>query len=179
MRDKSISFNEEMVRALLEGRKTQTRRPLSLIGHDVFFEFGVSDTTGYDWCFRDEDLRWHEFRNDELLKLLRYQTGDRLWVREGNMTRDEKSRTASRLTLLVTDVRVQRLQDISEEDAEAEGIFTPEIGFVNLGERAPIIQFGVLWNSIYGPNAWDANPWVSAVTFTVHNCNIDQMEKAA
>jgi hypothetical protein len=87
-------------------------------------------------------------------------------------------RWASRLTLIVTDVRVQRLQDISEEDARAEGIFTPEIGYVNLGKKAPVIQYAMLWNSLHGPDAWDANPWVSAITFTVHHGNIDQMRAA-
>ena len=172
MSDKSIPFNAAMVRALLDCRKTQTRRPLSIIGHDVFSEFGVSDTPGYDWCFRDEDLRWHEFRNDELLKRLFEQKGDRLWVREGN-----KPRAASRLTLIVTDVRVERLQDISEDDAIAEGADLARAD----GRLDPTFRlaFSNLWNSIYGPDAWEANPWVSAITFTVHDCNIDQMAMAA
>lgn len=209
MSGKSILFNEAMVCALIEGRKTQTRRPLSLIGHDVFSEFGISDTTGYDWCFRDEDSRWHEFRNDELLKLLRCQTGDRLWVRE-----DNKSRAASRITLIVTDVRVQRLQDISEEDAIAEGATCRPscTGFKDSntgwsmdwsrvgepsrfatgadGKATPLTErdvalgsakyaFANFWNSISCGAAWEANPWVSAITFTVHHCNIDQMAVAA
>ena len=209
MSDKSIPFNAAMVRALLEGRKTQTRRPLSIIGHDVFSQFGVSDTPGYDWCFRDEDLRWHEFRNDELLKRLWYQTGDRLWVREGN-----KPRAASRLTLIVTDVRVQRLQDISESDAIAEGATFRNScsGFGDLypgwsmdwsrvgepsrfatganGKATPLTErdvalgsaryaFANFWNTIYGPGAWEAKPWVRAITFTVHHCNIDQMAASA
>ena len=213
MTDRNLIFSGPMVRALLEGRKTQTRRLLRILGDNVFSEFGVSDTAGYDWCFRDEDLRWHELWNDELLKRLRHQTGDRIWVREAfsgfyflrylpprdwplgpiwywadgnpadnNWTRPKPSihmpRWASRLTLIVTDVRVQRLHDISEEDARAEGIFTPEIGYVNLGKKAPVIQYAMLWNSLHGPDAWDSNPWVSAITFTVHHGNIDQMRAA-
>jgi hypothetical protein len=248
MNVKAIPFNAAMAGALLEGRKTQTRRGLSLLGHDVFSEFGVSSTTGYDWCFRDEDLRWHELRNDELLKRLRYQTGDRIWVREafsgfyflrdlpprdwplspiwywadGNpagksWTRPKPSihmpRWASRLTLIVTDVRVQRLKDISEQDAIAEGATFRDScsGFGDLrpgwsmdwsrvgepsrfatgadGKATPLTErdvalgsaryaFANFWNTIYGPDAWDANPWVSAITFTVHHGNIDQMGAA-
>jgi hypothetical protein len=93
-------------------------------------------------------------------------------------------RRYSRLTLLVTDVRVQRLQDIEgdhpdESDAIAEGVrkihhgdgdyyysgFRDEPHPKNW--RDPANAFRELWNSINGPAAWDANPWVVAVTFEV------------
>ena len=92
-------------------------------------------------------------------------------------------RWASRLTLIVTDVRVQRVQSITEEDARAEGVC--ETAFWERAEHkvsagAPWsvdrLAFADLWNSIHGPGAWDANPWVAALTFTVHSQNIDQME---
>lgn len=80
-------------------------------------------------------------------------------------------RWASRLTLIVTDVRVQRLQDISRGDAMGEGC-----PFQNMADGDdPREWFRALWNSLHGPDAWDANPWVCALTFTVHRCNIDQM----
>lgn len=98
-------------------------------------------------------------------------------------------RWASRLTLIVTDVRVQRLQDISEDDAIAEGValerYVPvsdSAGMHASGEAEPtdpVEEYRDLWNTIYGPDAWKANPWVSAITFTVHHCNIDQMARAA
>lgn len=92
-------------------------------------------------------------------------------------------RWASRLTLLVTDVRVERLQDISEVDAIDEGALTvdlPTHGAPTERGRPPPGQppshrFRHLWNSINGSEAWAANPWVVAVTFSVHARNIDQL----
>jgi hypothetical protein len=95
-------------------------------------------------------------------------------------------RWASRLTLTVTDVRVQRLHDISEADAEAEGIerLKSGRGFYDPTASKAAVRFGEwtstarqgfsrLWESIHGPSAWDANPWVVALTFTVEKRNID------
>lgn len=84
-------------------------------------------------------------------------------------------RWASRITLTVTDVRVQRLNDISEADAQAEG--APAIGADEApdeDERSHRWGFINLWNSLHGPGAWEANPWVAAYTFTVARGNIDQ-----
>ncbi len=64
-------------------------------------------------------------------------------------------RWASRITLEITGVRVERLQDISAEDAAAEG----------LTDRAKMHDFGVLWSSIYGDESWQANPWVWVIEF--------------
>jgi hypothetical protein len=93
-------------------------------------------------------------------------------------------RWASRLTLTVTDVRVQRLQDISEADAVAEGIQPLNSGFGYYdptGSQGAAFTwaadaFGHLWNSLHGPDAWDKNPWVAAYTFTVQHGNIDEVE---
>jgi hypothetical protein len=89
-------------------------------------------------------------------------------------------RWASRLTLIVTDVRVQRLQDISNEDAIAEGTEPHGHAFTGYGKQsdvwmAPYYSFAILWTSIHGPDAWDANPWVAAISFETRKCNIDQM----
>lgn len=92
-------------------------------------------------------------------------------------------RWASRLTLVVTDVRVQRLQDISEADALAEGATDEgpcdhhratcdEIGCCGPRHKG---GFHLLWNSIHGADAWAANPWVTAISFEVHHCNIDAL----
>lgn len=79
-------------------------------------------------------------------------------------------RFASRITLEITEVRVQRLQDITEEDALAEGIpLGPIPGFPEVrgdqifnNARAGYCQ---LWDSIHGDGSWDLNPWVWALTF--------------
>lgn len=74
----------------------------------------------------------------------------------------------SRLTLLIENVRVQRLQDISEEDAVAEGCpgrLGPNPDFPDEWDPAPQEEFRGLWNDIHGPDAWDRNPWVVALSF--------------
>ncbi|MDE1914690.1 MAG: hypothetical protein KGJ57_17680 [Sphingomonadales bacterium] len=92
-------------------------------------------------------------------------------------------RWASRLTLTVTDVRVERLQEISETDAIAEGIehlgrdpmLWRNYSFAsNLrGTSCPVTSYRTLWNSINSPGAWEANPWVVAVSFITEQRNID------
>lgn len=77
-------------------------------------------------------------------------------------------RWASRITLLIENVRVQRLQDISEEDAVAEGCpgrLGPNPDFPDEWDPAPQEEFRGLWNDIHGPDAWDRNPWVVALSF--------------
>ena len=80
-------------------------------------------------------------------------------------------RSRSRLTLIVTDLRVQRLQDITLGDICAEGLATSIYDFkpIQRGFDAWI----ALWDSINGAGAWEANPWVVAVSFDVIKGNID------
>ena len=101
-------------------------------------------------------------------------------------------RWASRLTLIITDVRVERLQDISEADAIAEGCSPVGQEFLIPGHylytdpskartaRTAVSAFQSLWNCLndergYG---WDANPWVAATTFEVVHGNIDEIGDA-
>jgi hypothetical protein len=217
-----------MVRALLNGSKTQTRRANHLERLRRFgpiTEFGRSDTKGYDWHFRDKEKRWHDLRHGDLLKYLPWQVGNRLYVREtwaplvrlthndpgtqalsdrgfyqadggtvaGEITRwtpaIHQPRWASRLTLTVTTVRVQRLQDISEADAKAEGakFFVPANHLSHGGwshnewhlHETAKQSFAGLWGDINGDGSWNANPWVAAYTFSVQRGNIDQIEVAA
>lgn len=256
MPDRPIIFSAPMVRALLEGRKTQTRRvlkPQPPCDEETGRAF-TGTFHGPEWYTstavdrHGEEVPGKEvfgIYGDDWGRRIPYATGDRLYVREAHalvpssayrmsagvpyavnpddpdracIYRDgwERSRPgtgwrpsihmprwASRLTLTVTDVRVQRLQDISEADAVAEGIerldgskgpnhFTREItGKWSGSFNAPTAQevFADLWNSIHppiirrsagstmgNPAAWDANPWVVALTFTVQNGNIDRTE---
>ncbi|EBB4449658.1 hypothetical protein P1K16_004040 [Salmonella enterica] len=72
-------------------------------------------------------------------------------------------RWASRITLEITDVRVERLRDLSEEDAKSEGII-PSAGGVLPGWEYRI-NFRDLWMDIYGTDNWEANPWVWVIEF--------------
>lgn len=80
-------------------------------------------------------------------------------------------RWASRITLEVTGVRVERLQDISEEDAISEGIESQSIGWrhyvdpVRFSCLSPLGSYHTLWDSINGPESWDSNPWVWVISF--------------
>ncbi|QCP84312.1 hypothetical protein EYE35_01050 [Cereibacter sphaeroides] len=213
MADRPIIFSAPMVRAMLDGRKSQTRR---IIGQPEAMQ---------EWYQRPDSGRWLLTENvgaPWIISALPWLPGDRLWVREGfvryhdlddndmrvgplktayradgnfrwldadtDTFRDcppwkpsiHMPRWASRLTLIVTEVRVQRLQEISEADAAAEGV-TPidEPNELRWEHYAPHgVAFRDLWNSLHGPEAWDANPWVAAITFTVHKANIDAMEVA-
>lgn len=195
MTDKGIIFSAPMVRALLAGTKTQTRRLLTLRGHRQFSEFGPSDTPGYDWHFRRGDGCWCDHTGENLP--LPYAPGDRLYVRESifgghpgcaNVVYRADQihrmvaltwtpsihmpRRVSRLWLAVDEVRVQRLQDISAVDCIDEGIDDRATAHF----ACPIKTYAALWDSLHGgesDQAWAANPWIVAVSFTVHRGNID------
>ena len=77
----------------------------------------------------------------------------------------------------MTNVRVQRLHDISEADAIAEGCHVyARSATIDCDTPDPRQEYRRLWNSLHGPDAWDANPWVAVLTFETHHQNIDQME---
>lgn len=211
MADRPILFSAPMVRALLAGTKTQTRRLLKAKPHWERIPASATwrFTSGYKTTKADPP--WMEatiptsYGATEILAITRVSArpGDRLWVREtacdlseyldAPLFRDCASpfayradgdkigchhwrpsifmpRRMSRLTLTVTDVCVQRLQDISEEDAIAEGIGQTDFW---RDDHPPSICYSVLWDSINGAGSWAANPWVVAYSFTVAQRNID------
>jgi hypothetical protein len=199
MTDRPIIFSAPMVRALLEGRKTQTRRLIKewrygeprlpyrpgdrlyvREAHALVPSSAYRMSPGVPYTVNDEDGS----------QACVYREG---WERSKPGTGWRPSihmpRWASRLTLSVTEVRVQRLQEITEEDAWAEGCKPGELN--DRGEPFPAEErhpkggttgwdsardwYADLWNSLHGPDAWDANPWVVAVSFTVDRRNIDSL----
>ncbi|PEH74311.1 hypothetical protein [Edwardsiella tarda] len=231
MKERPIIFNDEMVRAILSGTKTMTRRPMKVQPESPSFGLSFiaeskrkSDEGKYFWSISDAcglKMRSNPFPCPF------GSIGDRLWVREAfscignedghpidaddNLCERENAmriyrasaiqkpnnyglwtspdgfdfeggwtpsilmpRWASRITLEITDVRVERLQDITEGDAQAEGIspaveLLPEYPDTYLTPRGDFatarVAFQRLWESIYGDDSWDANPWVWVIAF--------------
>ncbi|MCW7609078.1 hypothetical protein OM392_14465 [Serratia bockelmannii] len=217
MKERPVIFNGEMVRAILDGRKTQTRRVMKV-------QPKPSETRPGDFWFSSKKLEsmvhvsdftpgnspiadCHLFFQEHCCPF--GQVGDRLWVRETwaeagasapNLTLYRSNypahvpagyenvpeaedirwrpsihmpRWASRILLEITAVRVERLNDISEEDARAEGI--SDGGCLNCGDSEPCgcaspdpdatDAFAYLWQSIYGLESWYTNPWVWVIEF--------------
>lgn len=177
MKERPINFSDTMVRAILEGRKTQTRRAVKNIKPNDYIDIGPHTE------IHVADL-WSIGRSPY------GQPGDRLWVREAWAgTRDGRviyradpsldgadiawpwrpsihmSRGLSRLTLEITAIRVERIQDITVEDARAEGMQ----GARTLGD------FSELWDSINAARGygWEANPWVWVIEFNQMRRNND------
>ncbi|MDZ0373591.1 hypothetical protein M2S12_24745 [Klebsiella pneumoniae] len=210
MKERGMIFNSEMVRAILDGRKTQTRRPIKW-KETRFTEIGERED-GSKWPWSEDAEHacdfWHPCPFGAV--------GDRIWVREAFRVHSRATdvatlvykasernswteqtrrvpvavcnkpvtpekwtpslhmpRWASRILLEITDVRVERLNAISEEDARAEGII--DGGCLNCGEPEPCgcanpepdatDAFAYLWQSIYGQDNWNANPWVWVIEF--------------
>lgn len=232
MNTKPILFSGDMIHALLDGRKTQTRRILpawqrpkqkdggewvAVAQRHPRYGFVVSGKSEAECASR---LSLHG--------VCKYgKPGDLLWVREGFRSRRvdklpgevaykadhpgaatvpgsygrswkpsiHMPRWASRLTLRVTDVRVERVQDISEEDAKREGVEPYDVSVLNFDEYdlidAPLKVaskpykngFALLWDSINAdrhdkdgnllPYAWADNPWVWVIEFEVIQQNVD------
>ncbi|MER9056485.1 hypothetical protein [Mesorhizobium sp. M0910] len=226
MTDRPILFSGSMIRALLAGTKTQTRRVLRAKPGMTIADATVDAGPACGGIGRRLELPVDKLK-------VPYAVGDRLYVRERvacgacapgkpshwapSFWRREQGtpknpnglwyeadglgpeypitergrwvqgmhmpRWASRLTLIVAEVRVQRLQDIDEVDARAEGIKPEEhddgrIIFPVPGhdDHANTAKgaYRKLWNGLNEARGfgWDVNPWIVAVTFTVEHCNI-------
>ncbi|MTF08727.1 hypothetical protein FVB40_06595 [Raoultella ornithinolytica] len=213
MSERGMIFNAEMVRALLDGRKTQTRRPIKW-KETRFTEIGERED-GSKWPWSEDAEHacdfWHPCPFGAV--------GDRIWVREAFRVHSRATdvatlvykasernswteqtrrvpvavcnkpatpekwtpslhmpRWASRILLEITDVRVERLNAISEEDAEAEGIDMEAlydsqdcydcIADHNMTGRPTVTgAFKYLWESIYGEESWKSNGWVWVISF--------------
>lgn len=229
MKERGMIFNGEMVRAILDGRKTQTRRALS----DRQLKM-ISVAADAGECYPLESGHDHKNSQSYYREWCQFgAVGDRIWVREAYRfpaSLDDVSPTgvgemavatgyrkpwaptfyeftgtfsdgwkgfetppkvsgagkirpsihmprwASRILLEITDVRVERLNAISEEDAEAEGIDMEAlydsqdcydcIADHNMTGRPTVTgAFKYLWESIYGEESWKANPWVWVIEF--------------
>ena len=179
MKERPILFSAPMVRALLAGTKTQTRRAVK--PQPVYSDVAA---TFASWAFHRKGggmWLWPNAREDVHAMCPYGQSGDRLWVRETFHAESKSTvhyradgfeygpaggwkpsifmpRWASRITLEVVGVRVERLQEISAADAWAEGVpHSPDVD--------PLHEYRAIWTAINGAGNWDANPWVWCVTF--------------
>lgn len=208
MNGRGMIFNSEMVRAILEGRKTQTRRIMKVqpgtpeFGLRRIIESSKANENGmYFWS--QDDACGIKARSKPFL--FPYgEVGDRIWVRETFRVHSRATdvatlvyrasvrnswteqthrvpvavcnkpatpekwtpsihmpRWASRITLEITDVRVERLNSISDSDASKEGCC---IADMESGDCLSDV-FTRLWTSIYGDDSWQANPWVWVIEF--------------
>lgn len=222
MSEKPISFNAEMVRAILAGQKIMTRRilkPQPLPENDGL-EMQIAAPTSIN--LEPGTRFWRELTPTGVSagRVLPYQPGDLLWVKETFLKctgcygrpgliykadarhvpahrwkpSTNMPRWASRITLEVTGVRIERVQEISEGDAIAEGIYptsvevsapiysatrwvAPGVLHTNIYNEPdnyapvylnPATAFECLWNTIYAKkpeNQWEANPWVVVIEF--------------
>lgn len=200
MADIPIIFSAPMVQALLAGRKTMTRR---LAWQDIPDPADSMLTIGRKatrWqAVRPGDRLWvkeawaapggyDSMKPSELPRTVRIFYGNDINISGRGRPRALRfmPRWASRITLTLTATRVERLQEITYEDVTAEGIETRQFGATTEHEgfrtwRHPDgrftpharAAFRQLWDSLHGPGAWDANPEVVALSFTVAQHNID------
>jgi len=185
VKERPILFSGAMVRALLDGSKTQTRRAL----RNQVAAPAVMQMAGPGHA---------EIVNEHGVRIPSWacpygQPGDRLWVRETwaphpdftasshyavyradpecehDVERWRPSihmpRWASRILLEITSVRVERLHDIGSKEIEAEGVVTSVVDIMQHGCRARVLDWQRLWEGINGAGSWDANPWVWVVEF--------------
>ena len=199
MTERPIIFSAPMVRAILAGTKTQTRRVVKQCKQ--FTDWHSEPGTAYHVANSDLPGAFHflvvgDQGYTDAVACPYGQAGDRLWVREAFAKIDGQTqpwietdyratythgdrlsdslgikkrwtpaihmqRAASRITLEITGVRVERLQHISETDTVAEGIPAGEVSPDDAGRFA----YRLLWESLHGSGSWDANPWLWVVEF--------------
>jgi hypothetical protein len=159
MKDSPILFSTDMVKAILEGRKTMTRRVIKPMPKDIYSDgrwYCDRYNNGDWWCFwGKENTDVHNKCGFPQFKCPFGQVGGILWVKETCF--------ASRIAIEVTDIRVERLQEITEEDAIKEGARDT---FNQQTFYPAVYHFQSLWASIYGKkHLWESNPWVWVISF--------------
>lgn len=200
MTDRPIIFSTPMVLALLAGRKSQTRRILKnqdlwtqseeIVKHFPRQQSGVPYSAGDRlWCrelWRTESRAYDDLPPSDMdADYPIVYEADADWSSNKTVGRKRQAmhmpRWASRLTLIVSDVRVQRLQDISAEDAIAEGLEQhgrfygyPDADWDD-GATDAREAYAALWAKIHGPASWVSNPWVCAISFRCIQGNIDHI----
>ena len=193
-RMKPILFSTPMVRAILDDRKTMTRRVINRREPNRDKLYKMVDTLNGKPFFgagfyKDSDVFMFEGKTltDAVYYKARYRPGDIIWVRETWDKNDGEEihyradedrpyykwrpsifmpREAARLFLRVTDVRAERLQEITEADALAEGV-EPIYGNDFASEKRHVPAFAALWDALNAKRGygWDTNPWVWVYTF--------------
>ncbi len=193
MTEKPILFSSEMVRAILEGRKTQTRR---VIKPQFNHKWGSGVPHGYDKFGVHVDIpliKPHPMFGGWAYLFCPYgKAGDRLWVREtwtdltDTFTQENAflkyradaigcedsyswkpsifmPRWASRITLEIERISVQRVQDIGDDSCEAEGVSLANASIPGYLRK----RFQILWDSINDKRGfpWSSNPWVWVIFF--------------
>lgn len=201
MKERPIIFKyvnvDEMIRAILSGRKTQTRIPIKLDINGTYYCRDARANLDPDIVWQKEVLEAHcpfgvardrlwvreAFNDDDYLGKVERRAdypqhwdakdtdgdddvdigvGDIKWKPSTRMPREY-----SRITLEIVNVRVERVQEINEENAMAEGIRPSSARRFVEGGHSSIVFFERSWNSIYGKGqyAWDKNPWVWVIEF--------------
>jgi hypothetical protein len=179
-KERPIIFSTPMVQAILQGRKTQTRRVVKfLMPNDEFQSLNQEKSKAHFYDTENDDHRY--------LNCPYGQPGDLLWVRETWAKNEQDGvidfradyasqehfygwkpsihmpKDAARIWLKLTEVRVERLHDISEIDAAREGLLNSTID----ADRTAKLWFYNLWKSIHGPGSLEKNPWVWVLSFEV------------
>lgn len=193
--DKPILFNDPMINAILEFRKTQTRR-LIKVQPQQFHKLGVKfiecpygNVSDLLWVRENfavgkgyDNVSPIDIPEDIYMKI--YYTADGEKPPSAGKIRPSifMPKWMSRLTLEITDIGTQRVNDISEEDAMAEGCppgklndgqeyIKIEPGNIVLSPGAFVTTrgiFKILWGSIHGEDSWEKNPWVWVIKFKPH-----------
>lgn len=198
MKERPILFSGEMVRAVLDGRKTQTRRVMKNAGQvlstaykdsvlnikvgnryiscpygqsgdrlwvrETFkythfskgYDNGIQQGGDHDFAFGFAQVEY----KDEVKKIINELDEDDVNIKKPVIDKWYPSihmpRWASRINLEITGVRVERLLDITRDDAIKEG---------HSGEEYPLVWYSDLWDKINGPGSWNLNPWVWVIEF--------------